>query len=48
MLLVVLLFVDDNVAVDEDVVEKKELPRFRFLPACLGQDSLANQDSSRH
>ena len=43
MLLVVLFLVYNDVAVDEEVVEKKKLARLWFLPAGLGQDSLAHQ-----
>ena len=35
MLLVVLLLVDDDVAVDEEVIEEVELARLRLLPAHL-------------
>ena len=46
MLLVVLLLVDDDVPVDEEVVEQKELARFGFLPTSLGQHPLPNQHAT--
>ena len=46
MLLIVLLLVDDNVAVDQQIVEQEELPGFRFLPASFGENPFSNQDTS--
>ena len=48
VLLVVFLFVNDYVAVDEEVVEKEELPRFQLFSTRLGQNALAHQDTPRH
>lgn len=48
MLFVVFFLVDDDVSVDEDVVEEKELSRFGFLSAHFCQDSFADQYSARH
>ena len=43
MLFVVFLFVYDDIAVDEDVVEKEELSRFRSFPAHFRQHSFPYQ-----
>ena len=47
VLLVVLLLVDDDVAVHEEVVEEVELSRLRLLAAHLGEDALADEDTAR-
>ena len=46
MLLVVFLLVDDNVAVDEQVVEEEKLPGLGLLPTGLGQHPLAHQNAT--
>ena len=43
VLLVVLLLVDDNVAVDEQVVEEEELARLQLLSAGLCEHALADE-----
>ena len=46
MLLGVLFLVDDDGAVDEDIVEKEELAGLQFLAAGLSEDSLAHENST--
>ena len=46
VLLVVFLLVDDNVAVDEQVVEEEKLPGLGLLPTGLGQHPLAHQNAT--
>lgn len=46
MLLVVLFLLDDDVAVNQDVVEEEELAEFRFLTAEFGEDALSDQHSA--
>ena len=43
MLLIVFLLVDDDIAVDEDVIEKEELAGFRSFSAHFCQNSFAHQ-----
>lgn len=47
MLLVIFLLVDNDVAVDQEVVKEKELPGFGFLPTHFREDSFPDKDSSR-
>ena len=42
VLLVVLFLVDDDIAIDQDIIEQKELPGLGFFSASFGQDSFAN------
>jgi hypothetical protein len=42
MLFVIFFLVDDDVAVNEQIVEEEELPGFRLLPARFRQHALAN------
>lgn len=46
MLFVVFLLADDDVAIDEDVVEKKELPGLRSFAAHLCEDALADEHAA--
>ena len=43
MLFVVLLLVDDDIAVHQEVVEEVELSRLRLLAAHLGEDAFADE-----
>ena len=46
VLLVVLLFLDDDVAVYQDVVEEEELARLGLLAAQLGEHALADEHAA--
>ena len=48
MLFVVLLLVNDDVAVDEDVVEEKEASGLEAFAAMLLEHSLTHQDAALH
>ena len=47
VLLVVLLLLDEDVAVDQDVVEQEELARLGLLAAQFGEDALSDQHPAR-
>lgn len=46
VLLVVLLLLNEDVAVDQDVIEQEELARFGLLAAHFGEDSLTDQHAA--
>ena len=48
MLLVVLLLIDDDIAVNQNVVEEKKLPGLGLLSAHFRQNAFAHQDSPWH
>lgn len=45
MLPVILFLVNDDAAVNQNVIEEEDLAWFRFLAAYLGQDSFANKNT---
>ena len=46
MLLIIFLPIDQNISINQNIIEQKELPCFQFLPARLHQNSFANQNTS--
>lgn len=48
VLFVVFFFANDNVAINQDIVEQKELPSLRPLSAHLCQDTFSNEHPARN
>ena len=46
MLFIVFFLLKDDISINKNIIEEEKLSRFWFLPAGLGQDSLANQNSA--
>lgn len=47
MLCGIFLLLDDDIAIDKNVIEQEELSGLQFLPAGLGEDPLTHEDSAR-
>ena len=44
MLFIVFFLLKDNISINKNIIEEEKLSRLWFLPAGLGQDSLAHQN----